>query len=120
MSQFPPLGAWARKAACNLHPWPDIFFDQDNDSRHEAKKLCDICPVFDECLEYAVDHQPVGWWANTTARDRYRIRRQRTATTPAPLPGPGIVCPGCGLLNTAVTTVGNQSECVACGARFFA
>jgi WhiB family redox-sensing transcriptional regulator len=47
---------------------PEVFFP-----KNEAKKLyevsvkyCDKCPVYSECLKYAVDSGQEGIWAGTT------------------------------------------------------
>jgi WhiB family redox-sensing transcriptional regulator len=40
-------------------------------------RICKSCPVANECLEYALHHSVVGWWANTGEKQRSRMRTQR-------------------------------------------
>lgn len=45
-----------------------------------ARKICNGCPVFNECLEYALALpalQAQGIWAGTTERERRKLRRIR-------------------------------------------
>lgn len=41
------------------------------------RRMCAACPCQSECLEWALRHEPFGFWAGTTERERRRIR-QRT------------------------------------------
>lgn len=74
---------------------PDVFFpDPENQYRSskEAKKICQRCPVREECLEYAVTAKIVsvhgydlgyvtGVWGGTTNKQRAKIRTERGITT---------------------------------------
>ena len=69
--------AWMAHGNCNNHP-PAVFFPSDGVGVEIAKKICETCPVKDECLEYAlanrVDH---GVWGAASDRQRLRILKDR-------------------------------------------
>jgi WhiB family redox-sensing transcriptional regulator len=85
---------WQERAACRGHPRPDVFYppparaeadikrSQSERRRRivvaEAKSVCRLCEVRDECLEYADtigDYN--GIWGGLTARERGRKRDER-------------------------------------------
>lgn len=42
-----------------------------------AKRICRICPVVDECLQYALDHdERHGVWGATSPKERRKLRQQ--------------------------------------------
>lgn len=47
----------------------------------EAKKVCSRCPVKSECLQYALDPNPMteryGVWGGLGEKQRRKVRRQR-------------------------------------------
>lgn len=45
--------------------------------REAMDNACFRCPVYDECLEWAVQSERWGYWAATTQADRTRIRKMR-------------------------------------------
>jgi WhiB family redox-sensing transcriptional regulator len=73
---------WRSAGAC-LSADPDLFFPisttgpaQEQIAR--AKMICAGCAVRQECLEFAVTHDPLyGIWGGTTAEDRQRERRRK-------------------------------------------
>ncbi|NNN20854.1 MAG: WhiB family transcriptional regulator [Acidimicrobiales bacterium] len=70
---------WRNKAACRGLD-PDVFYpDPEDDALAlEAKGVCEICPVRQACLEYALSHrEKEGVWGGATERERRRILRQR-------------------------------------------
>ena len=61
---------------------PLIFHPVNDDDAGEAKAICELCPVREACLEYAIAaREKDGVWGGLTARERRRIirRRRRTA-----------------------------------------
>lgn len=61
---------------------PEWWYPESAASYHyrarQAKELmCNGCPIFDACLEWAVRHEDFGVWAGTSASERTRIRRER-------------------------------------------
>lgn len=96
MSIFPfdwtaPEVDWQHDAAC-LGAYDilgkDIFFPPDNPGGPKkgkgiagererirmAKAVCATCPVLEECLQYATEHQLTGIWGGMTDRER-KIRK---------------------------------------------
>lgn len=70
-------GAWADDAACVEAP-PGAMYPTDGAGVEAAKAWCRACPVRDECLEWALEHNEVdGVWGGESERSRRRIRRQR-------------------------------------------
>lgn len=71
--------AWVAEAAC-LGADPEIFFPirGDNHMLAKAKAICAVCPVKDDCREYALTNfVKHGVWGGTSERERRRIRRAR-------------------------------------------
>jgi WhiB family redox-sensing transcriptional regulator len=58
---------------------PDVFYPEDDeDPGAEAKAICQVCPVREACLEYAITtREKIGVWGGYTARERRRLVRQR-------------------------------------------
>lgn len=43
-----------------------------------AKSVCEVCPVRQECLDWAVDtNQDFGIWGGATERERSKLRKER-------------------------------------------
>jgi WhiB family redox-sensing transcriptional regulator len=72
-------GYWRSLAACRSVD-PDLFFPVSLSGRSlaqvtEAKAVCAGCPVWRECLEFAVrTHQAHGIWGGVTEDERARAR----------------------------------------------
>jgi WhiB family redox-sensing transcriptional regulator len=77
-----PFLEWHRKAACL--GWPErLFFGaEDPEVRppitmneiKQARRVCNTCPVYDNCLVHALTkREEFGIWAGTTGRTRKRI-----------------------------------------------
>jgi WhiB family redox-sensing transcriptional regulator len=62
---------------------PRIFFPSNSNGEvNAAKRICKgqdgepVCPVIDECLVYAMDHdERFGIWGGTSERERRRLRK---------------------------------------------
>jgi WhiB family redox-sensing transcriptional regulator len=70
---------WQAEAACIDAP-AGLFFSArgENAKVRQAKQICAVCPVADECLEYALANgEKFGTWGGKSERERRRIRRQR-------------------------------------------
>jgi WhiB family redox-sensing transcriptional regulator len=66
---------WMSEALCR-EIGGEIFFPADPNNWREAKIACSMCPVQNECLEYALKENVLGIWGGTTERDRQAIRRK--------------------------------------------
>ena len=68
---------WFDDAACREID-TDIFFPTSEAQADEAKAICAVCPVREECLEYALEIRPGdGVWGGLTATERHRLIRRR-------------------------------------------
>ncbi|PRY54697.1 WhiB family redox-sensing transcriptional regulator [Knoellia remsis] len=76
---------WQDDALCRRVE-PERFFHDDSLRRIEqrrreasAKRICQRCPVIQECLEHALQTEAHGIWGGTTPAERGRIRAARAA-----------------------------------------
>ncbi len=69
---------WRTQARCRGVD-PLIFHPlSDEEEANDAKAICELCPVREACLEYAISaREKDGVWGGLTARERRRIIRQR-------------------------------------------
>jgi WhiB family redox-sensing transcriptional regulator len=76
------MGTWREQARCRGVD-PQVFHPPEDDEvlEGEAKAICEICPVREPCLEYALAaREKDGVWGGYTARERRRLIRQRRRT----------------------------------------
>jgi len=55
----------------------DLFFLERGEGVSfypQLRKICQSCPIYSECLEYAVWNETEGFWAATTPNERQRLR----------------------------------------------
>lgn len=71
---------WAREAACQTES-PDRLFVKGA-KQHDAKRVCNGCPVRTECLAEALDSQ-IEWgvWGGLTERERRIVLKRRPNVT---------------------------------------
>jgi len=69
--------AWQHGALC-AQISPEPFFPERGGSTKDAKKICDLCEVKEECLEYALENkQRYGIWGGKSERQLRKILKQR-------------------------------------------
>lgn len=75
---------WREDAACRDED-TNIFFPVTDEDAGPAKAICAVCPVREECLEFALaTRQEDGVWGGMTETERRRLRRrQRERARPA-------------------------------------
>lgn len=71
---------WRARAACSGYP-NTLFFPSsdavDEPSIEKAKAICAVCPVIDDCLQYALEtNQRSGIWGGTSEKERKSLRRK--------------------------------------------
>ena len=68
---------WMLRALCRGAS-PSEFFPSDGVGVEMARRVCERCPVREECLEYALEYRiEHGVWGGASERERRRILRQR-------------------------------------------
>ena len=68
--------AWQAVALC-AQTDPEAFFPEKGGSTREAKSVCKVCEVKNECLEYALTHdERYGIWGGLSERERRKLRRR--------------------------------------------
>jgi WhiB family redox-sensing transcriptional regulator len=75
-------GTWRDQARCRGVD-PQVFHPSEDDdvAGAAAKAICEVCPVREPCLEYAIStREKDGVWGGMTARERRRLIRQRRRT----------------------------------------
>jgi WhiB family redox-sensing transcriptional regulator len=66
---------WQDRAVC-AQTDPDAFFPEKGGSTREAKRVCRVCEVRAECLQYALDNdERFGIWGGLSERERRRIKQ---------------------------------------------
>lgn len=69
---------WVDQARC-LEADPDVFFPAKGEPVDAAKRICDTCPVVDDCLAFALHtfdvYEDFGVWGGTSENERRRLRR---------------------------------------------
>jgi WhiB family redox-sensing transcriptional regulator len=71
---------WRARAACSGYP-NTLFFPSsevlDDAPVARAKAVCSVCPVVEDCLEYALEtNQRSGIWGGTSEQERKSLRRK--------------------------------------------
>jgi WhiB family transcriptional regulator, redox-sensing transcriptional regulator len=75
----PEQTEWMRDGLC-AQTDPEEFFPDKGSSPRAAKAVCATCPVIDECLSYALEHnERFGIWGGTSERERRALRRDQAA-----------------------------------------
>ena len=75
------LEAWMLQGLCRGATID--FFPSDGVAVEAAQRVCMVCPVRLECLEYAlVHHIEHGVWGGASERERHRILTRRKDLAP--------------------------------------
>jgi len=85
--------AWEDRALCPEVGDPEIFFSEARETRARARRVCRLCPVSLQCLEYALENElTYGIWGGLSGRQR--APRTYPPSTPSHrLPGCDAVFP---------------------------
>lgn len=75
--------SWQERALC-AQTDPEVFFPERGEPTTEAKRICRMCEVQAECLEYALDRRErFGVWGGTSERERRAVIARREAESAA-------------------------------------
>lgn len=67
---------WRVFRECHKADHADVFFPEKGNQAHRAKKVCQECPVQQQCLQEALERdEPFGIWGGFTPPERLRIKR---------------------------------------------
>ncbi|WP_202918447.1 WhiB family transcriptional regulator [Streptomyces cavernae] len=67
--------AWQEQALC-AQTGSDFFFPEPGSSVREAKRICGLCEIRAECLEYALrNDERFGVWGGLSEKERLGLRR---------------------------------------------
>ncbi len=71
------MPSWRDDAVCRGFDIAVFFPDEGDEAAiAHAKEICSTCPVLQDCLAFAVEHnQTEGIWGGTTRQERRRLRR---------------------------------------------
>jgi WhiB family redox-sensing transcriptional regulator len=59
---------------------PETWFPEKGGSTREAKAICHRCPLEDECLAWALEHnERFGVWGGTSERERRDLTARRAS-----------------------------------------
>ena len=77
LADYPPApGDWTRDALCAQVGGDFWFPGQGSHGADHARKVCAVCPVRQQCAEYALATRPAGGiWAGMSIRNRQDIQR---------------------------------------------
>jgi WhiB family redox-sensing transcriptional regulator len=72
---------WQLNAMC-AQTNPSVFFPEKGSSTNVAKKICFLCPVEKQCLNYAINSGvEAGVWGGTSPTERRRIIEMRESNS---------------------------------------
>lgn len=73
----PNLPQWLNLAQCQYVD-PELFFPHKGGQAQEAKRICGVCKVKNECREYSIARPGLdGVWGGLSEKERKQIRRER-------------------------------------------
>jgi len=72
----PVLGEWHGRGLC-IGEDPDAFIPSHGDPGKEARRICGVCPVRDDCLEYAIEAYEHGIWDGLDQDERRNLKRRQ-------------------------------------------
>lgn len=69
---------WQHRSTCQPHDMETFYPEGSRSNRdaitQDAKKLCQVCPVRQDCLEHALrTREPHGVWGGLTPTERARL-----------------------------------------------
>jgi hypothetical protein len=63
---------------------PEVFFPEKGGSFRDAKRICAMCPVRQECLDWALENrEPFGIWGGKSVSERQKIRAANSRSAAA-------------------------------------
>ena len=73
---LPDEASWQERALCSQTD-PEAFFPEKGGSTRDAKQICSVCEVRQQCLEYALaNDERFGIWGGLSERERRKLKRR--------------------------------------------
>ena len=72
----PAVGDWHGRGLC-VGEDPDVFFPSHGAPGTKARKICTVCAVREQCLDYAVAADEFGIWGGLDQQERRNLRKRR-------------------------------------------
>jgi hypothetical protein len=69
-------GEWCNHGLC-IGEDPELFFPNRGNPGIEARQVCAVCRVRDDCLDYAVEADEFGIWGGLDQMERRNLKRRR-------------------------------------------
>jgi WhiB family transcriptional regulator, redox-sensing transcriptional regulator len=97
---------WQDEALCNGVPLEVFVPDkEDAEGLEEARQYCNLCPVRDTCLRYALTYGQRGYWGGTDTAERRRLKAKKDR----------VKCPSCESRRVVDMENSDDALCLACG-----
>jgi len=72
--------SWTERANCKSTDTANFYPEKADPllmkKLSAAREACAECPVRQECLDYAIEYEPLGFWGGMTEKDRKLLRRK--------------------------------------------
>jgi hypothetical protein len=68
---------WFDKANCKGTDTDSFFIEKGEAYPPELKRVCSVCSVKKDCLDFAVKYNTLGFWGGTSEMDRRQMRVAR-------------------------------------------
>ena len=81
---------FADRAACRSLDPTFFFVERGHNPTQEAIDACAHCPVRNECLDWALHHEQLGYWGGTSEKQRRRLRQSLHISVAAPVVMSGV------------------------------
>lgn len=66
-------------ALCREVGDPDLWFPEKGGPANSARAVCNVCPLREKCLDWAIANNEVGIWGGTSERQRRKLAKARAA-----------------------------------------
>lgn len=71
------MNSFNNPANCAGTETEDWFTDKKvYDNKDTLRRICGACMAKDECLQYALEYNVIGYWAGTSEKERRDMRRK--------------------------------------------
>lgn len=97
---------WQDDAYCKGVPLEVFIPDKENpEGLEQARTYCNLCPVRETCLRYALTYGQRGYWGGTDTAERKRLKAKKDR----------VKCPSCESRRVVNLPDCDDALCLACG-----